>query len=62
MILLQQIMKMMTMKMNMIAKIKQLIHVHDNDNEEDYFLTMKDDEWVKITHEEYEKMFRGNKK
>jgi len=43
------------MNLNMVTKIKQLIHVHDNDNDEDYFLMAKDNEWIKITKEEYKK-------
>lgn len=47
---------MMTMNLNIATKIKQLICIHDDDTDEDYFLMEKDKEWVKITQKEYEKI------
>ena len=52
----------MIMKLNITTKIKQLIHVHDNDTNEDYFLMAKDNEWVKITQKEYKKIYNRGKK
>lgn len=49
------------MNLNMIAKIKQLIHIHDDDTDEDYFLMAKNDEWIKLTEEEYKKQIEAKK-
>ena len=49
------------MNLNIATKIKQLIHVHDDDTDEDYFLIAKDNEWVKITQKEYNEIYRGKK-
>ena len=41
------------MDLEMKMKIKQMIEIHDDDNNEDYFLIEYGGEWVRISKEEY---------
>ena len=44
----------------MKTNIQQLICIHDNDTNQDTYFVEKNNEWVKITQEEYD-IIRGKK-
>lgn len=55
--------KMKVIQMNNIqmkTNIQQLICIHDNDTNQDTYFVEKNNEWVKITQEEYD-IIRGKK-
>ena len=47
------------MELDMKMKMTQMLQIHDNDKNEDYFLIEKDGKWLKITKDEYDQKTRG---
>ena len=47
--------------MHLKTKIEEMIEVINNDTGERSFLVLKDDEWVKVTQDEYNKLLEGEK-
>ena len=47
--------------LDMKMKIQQIVEIHDNDTNEDYFLIEHNGEWLKTTKEEYNNIIRGKK-
>ena len=47
--------------MHLKTKIEEMIEVINNDTGERSFLVLKDNEWVQITQDEYNKLLEGEK-
>lgn len=47
--------------MHLKTKIEEMIEVINNDTGEKSFLILKDDEWVMVTQDEYNKLLEGEK-